>query len=99
MLWRCRAGDDCGHKAARIWSELVGQDYPKAKNGRPPFGIETMLRVHCLQQRFALPDPAMEEALHDMQVSGRSPSSQTAYNGYLTTPRSCGSAPRWRSTT
>lgn len=42
--------------------------YPKAKTGRPPFAIETMLRVHYLQQWFALSGPAMEEALHEMPV-------------------------------
>ncbi|WP_046116153.1 IS5 family transposase [Aquincola tertiaricarbonis] len=53
------------------WSALVQvvePYYPKAKTGRPPFPIETMLRVHYLQQWFALSDPAMEEALHDMPV-------------------------------
>ena len=40
----------------------------QAKTGRPPFAIETMLRIHYLQQWFALSDPAMEEALHDMPV-------------------------------
>ena len=48
--------------------QVVEPHYPKAKTGRPPFGIETMLRVHYLQQWFALSDPAMEEALHDMPV-------------------------------
>jgi len=53
------------------WSALVQvvePFYPKAKTGRPPFAIETMLRIHYLQQWFALSDPAMEEALHDMPV-------------------------------
>jgi transposase, IS5 family len=53
------------------WSALVQvvePYYPKAKTGRLPFGIETMLRIHYLQQWFALSDPAMEEALHDMPV-------------------------------
>lgn len=53
------------------WSVLVHivePHYPRAKTGRPPFGIETMLRIHYLQQWFALSDPAMEEALHDMPV-------------------------------
>jgi IS5 family transposase len=48
--------------------QIVEPHYPKAKTGRPPFGIETMLRIHYLQQWFALSDPAMEEALHDMPV-------------------------------
>ncbi len=48
--------------------QVVEPYYPKARTGRPPFGIETMLRVHYLQQWFALSDPATEEALHDMAV-------------------------------
>ncbi len=53
------------------WAVLVSivePHYPRANTGRPPFGIETMLRIHYLQQWFALSDPAMEEALHDMPV-------------------------------
>lgn len=52
----------------KILVRIVEPHYPKAKTGRPPFGIETMLRIHYLQQWFALSDPAMEEALHDMPV-------------------------------
>ena len=53
------------------WSALVQvvqPYYPRAQTGRPPFGIETMPRIHYLQQWFASSDPAMEEALHDMPV-------------------------------
>jgi transposase, IS5 family len=44
--------------------------YPKAtdKGGRPPPPLETMLRIHFMQQWFALSDPGMEEALHDIAV-------------------------------
>src|SRR6478735_6903049 len=28
--------------------QVVEPHYPKAKTGRPPFGIETMLRIHYL---------------------------------------------------
>ncbi len=48
--------------------QIVEPYYPRTKTGRPPFGIETMLRIHNLQQWFALSDPAMEGALHDMPV-------------------------------
>jgi IS5 family transposase len=48
--------------------QIVESHYPKAKTGHPPFGIETMLRVHYLQQWFGLSDPAMEEALHDVPL-------------------------------
>ena len=36
--------------------------------GRPPFALQTMLRIHFLQQWFALSDPAMEEALFDVPL-------------------------------
>ena len=45
--------------------ELVAPYAPEGKKGRPPFAVETMLRVHFMQQWFTLSDPAMEEALHD----------------------------------
>ena len=52
------------------WSELVALVMPHApargtKGGRPPFAVESMLRIHFLQQWFTLSDPAMEEALYD----------------------------------
>lgn len=52
------------------WPELVAliaphTPTPDAKGGRPPFAVETMLRIHFLQQWFTLSDPAMEEALYD----------------------------------
>src|SRR5437764_418764 len=48
--------------------QIVAPYYPKAKTGRPPFDIETMLRIHYMQQWFGLSDPAMEEALHDVPL-------------------------------
>ena len=39
--------------------------YPKTGNGRPPVGVERMLRMYFLQQWFNLSDPAVEEALYD----------------------------------
>lgn len=53
------------------WADLVAlvSPYlPEGKRGRPPFPCETMLRIHFMQQWFALSDPAMEEALNDMPV-------------------------------
>ena len=47
---------------------LIEPHYPKGKTGRPPMGLEVMLRVHLLQQWFGLSDPAMEEALHDVPL-------------------------------
>jgi len=53
------------------WAELcalIKPVYPKAGNGRPPVGVERMLRVYFLQQWFNLSDPAVEEALYDSAV-------------------------------
>ena len=38
--------------------------YPKPGNGRPPYGLERMLRIYFLQQWFNLSDPGVEEALY-----------------------------------
>jgi transposase, IS5 family len=53
------------------WSRLVAliePYYPKPGNGRRPIPLETMLRIHFMQQWFAYSDPAMEEALHDIPL-------------------------------
>jgi transposase, IS5 family len=50
------------------WDDLVAliaPYYPEGKNGRPPFSLHSMLRIHFLQQWFSLSDPAMEEAFFD----------------------------------
>ena len=48
--------------------ELIAPCYPEGRNGRPPFALETMLRVHFMQQWFTLSDPAMEEAFFDVPL-------------------------------
>jgi len=48
--------------------QIVEPHCPRAKTGRPPMPVETMLRIHYLQQWFGLSDPAMEEALHDVPL-------------------------------
>src|SRR5271167_1186070 len=53
------------------WAQLcrlIEPHYPKVGNGRPPVGLERMLRVYFLQQWFNLSDPAVEEALYDSAV-------------------------------
>src|SRR5690349_9318799 len=47
---------------------LVSPYAPEGRRGRPPFPVETMLRIHFMQQWFTLSDPAMEESLHDMPL-------------------------------
>ena len=54
------------------WADLVAAIepvYPKAEGpGRPPVGVERMLRLQCLQQWFNLSDPAVEETLYDSRA-------------------------------
>ena len=50
------------------WTDMCGliePFYPKPGNGRPPYGLERMLRIYFLQQWFNLSDPGVEEALYD----------------------------------
>src|SRR5256886_10041946 len=53
------------------WRELCAllePHYPKPGNGRPPVGVERMLRIYFLQQWFNLSDPGVEEGLYDSSV-------------------------------
>jgi IS5 family transposase len=51
--------------------DLINRHYPKAGNGRPPLGLEKMLRIHSLQIWFNLEAPAAEEALYDSESTRR----------------------------
>ncbi|KFA37751.1 IS5/IS1182 family transposase, partial [Xanthomonas vasicola] len=52
------------------WQQLLGliaPHYPvSGRPGRQPYALATMLRIHLLQQWYALSDPAMEQALHEI---------------------------------
>ncbi len=48
--------------------KLIAPHYPKGTNRRPPFPLETMLRIHFMQQWFSLSDPGMEEAFFDVPL-------------------------------
>ncbi len=50
---------------------LIEPHYPKAGNGRPPLGLEKMLRIYFLQIWFNLSDPGAEEALYDSESMRR----------------------------
>ena len=50
------------------WAELqalVEPYYPKGENGRPPIGLNIMLRGYFLQQWFNLSDPGAEDAWYE----------------------------------
>ena len=44
---------------------VIEPHYPKAGNGRPPVGLERMLRMYLVQHWFNLADVACEDALLD----------------------------------
>jgi len=53
------------------WARLVDRlrpFYPKGERGRPPVGLERMLRIYFLQQWYGLADEALEDALYDSQA-------------------------------
>jgi IS5 family transposase len=53
------------------WAEfctLIQPHYPKAGNGRPPVGLERILRMYCIANWFNLSDEACEDALYDVAV-------------------------------
>ena len=53
------------------WADLLAviePYYPKGERGRPPIGLERMLRVYFLQQWYGLADEAIEDAIYDSQA-------------------------------
>jgi IS5 family transposase len=59
-------------EAVTPWSDLVAEIlpfYPKGEGrGRPPIGLERMLRMYCVANWFNLSDEACEDALYDVPV-------------------------------
>ena len=52
------------------WKQLekkVAQHYLKGQTGRPPYPLPTMLRVHCMQLFYNLSDPAIQDALYEIE--------------------------------
>ena len=47
---------------------LIEPHYPSGQRGRPPIGIERMLRIYFLQQWFNLSDPQAEDCLYDSEA-------------------------------
>jgi transposase, IS5 family len=48
--------------------EVIRPHYPTGQRGRPPVGIERMLRIYFLQQWYGLADEALEDAIYDSQA-------------------------------
>lgn len=47
------------------WVAVIVPHYPRGKRGRPPKGIELMLRMYLLQCWFNLSDVGVEDAIYD----------------------------------
>ena len=52
-------------------SSVIEPFYPKAGNGRPPVGLQRMLRMYFVQHWFNLSDEACEDALLDIPALRR----------------------------
>jgi transposase, IS5 family len=50
----------------KVLLKIIEPHYPVAGRGRRPYALDSMLRVHLMQNWFALSDPAMEEALYEI---------------------------------
>jgi IS5 family transposase len=52
------------------WKQLekkVARYYPKGQTGRPSYPLSNMLRIHCMQFFYNLSNPAMEDALYEIE--------------------------------
>jgi IS5 family transposase len=73
------------------WPQLpavIETFYPKGQRGRPPIGLERMLRVYFFQQWYGLADEALEDALYDRQALQGFARIDPAAEGVPTPPRS-----------
>ena len=50
---------------------VIEPHYPKGERGRPPIGLERMLRMYIAQNCFGLSDEGIEDALYDSQAIRR----------------------------
>lgn len=56
------------------WKRLekkIARYYPKPGRGRQPYPLTVMLRIHCMQLFYNLSDPAMEDALYEIESMRR----------------------------
>ena len=47
--------------------EQIRPYYPKAGKGRAPYGLASILGVHCVQLFYNISDPAMEDGLYEIE--------------------------------
>lgn len=66
---------------------LIEPHYPKAGNGRPPGGLERMLRMYLIANWFNLANEACEGALYDVPAFATSVGLTLCVSRYRTPPR------------
>ena len=54
-----------------LLESIIEPFYPKAGNGRRPYPLSTMLRIHCMQHWYNQSDPTMEESLYEIRSMRR----------------------------
>jgi IS5 family transposase len=72
--------------------EVIAPHYPKAGNGRPPIGLERMLRIHFIQHWFNLADLAVRRPSTTAPACAASLASIWAMSRCPTPPRCSSSA-------
>ena len=56
------------------WKELeraISRYYSRSLRGRKPYPLSSMVRIHCMQLFYNLSDPAMEDALYEVESMRR----------------------------
>ena len=82
------------------WQRLlcaIEPHYPKGTRGRPPIGLERMLRIYFLQHWFQLSDPGAEEALYDSRALRNLQLPDSLHSLILSRIDGLGEAPRRQS--
>ena len=85
------------------WVSKILPYYPTGKRGRPPRGIEVMLRMYLLQIWFNLSDEGLEDAIYDSYAMRNFiginflEEAGTGCNHPAEVPASAGEAQPWRS--
>ena len=80
------------------WVNMIAAYYPSGKRGRPPIGIETMLRMYLMQNWFSLSDEGIEDAVYDSHAMRSFLKTNFLDSRYLTQQHCCISDTFWKNT-
>ena len=76
---------------------MIAPHYPKGKRGRPPVGLERMLRVYLVQQWYGLSDEESRMRSPTAKLCGRLSGSTCRGNRHRMRRRCCSSGTCWRN--